>query len=227
MTKLHSITLAAALVLATAGALAAVGADEAAKLGKTLTPMGAEHAANAAGTIPPWDGGLTKAPPGYKEGSPYPDPYAQDKPLFTIDASNVERYKANLTPGQVEMIKRYPTWKMAVYPTRRSASFPEAHYRETTANATRVKLADGGNGAVGSKGGVPFPIPRDGLEVIWNHLMRYRGDSYAMTWSQAAVTRDGSTRSCGSSTNTTSTTATRRSPRPSARTTSSSTSCRP
>jgi hypothetical protein len=191
MTKLHSITLAAALVLATAGALAAVGADEAAKLGKTLTPMGAEHAANAAGTIPPWDGGLTKAPPGYKEGSPYPDPYAQDKPLFTIDASNVERYKANLTPGQVEMIKRYPTWKMAVYPTRRSASFPEAHYRETTANATRVKLADGGNGAVGSKGGVPFPIPRDGLEVIWNHLMRYRGDSYAMTWSQAAVTRDG------------------------------------
>lgn len=32
--------------------MAAVSADEAAKLGTTLTPMGAEMAGNAAGTIP-------------------------------------------------------------------------------------------------------------------------------------------------------------------------------
>jgi hypothetical protein len=80
---------------------------------------------------------------------------------------------------------------MNVYPTRRSAAFPEGHYKETIANATRVKLAGEGNGVVGSKGGIPFPIPKDPLEVMQNHLMRYRGDTYAMTWSQAAVTRSG------------------------------------
>jgi hypothetical protein len=170
---------------------AAVTADEAAQLGRTLTPMGAEKAGNAAGTIPAWEGGITRAPAGYKPGGHYVDPYANDKPLFTITAAEADRYKANLTPGQYAMLKKYPTWKMVVYPTRRSASFPEGHYKETMANATRVKLAEGGNGAVGTKGGVPFPIPKDALEVVWNHLMRYRGDTYAMTWSQAAVTRGG------------------------------------
>jgi hypothetical protein len=184
--------VAFALAAATHGvAQAAVSADEAAQLGKTLTPMGAEKAGNAAGTIPVWDGGLSKAPAGYKEGAHYPDPYAQDKPLFTIDASNAERYKTKLTPGQVAMLKRYPTWKMTVYPSRRSAAFPEAHYKETVANATKVKLAPGGNGIVGTTGGIPFPIPKSAQEVIWNHLVRYRGETYAMNWSQAAMTRDG------------------------------------
>jgi hypothetical protein len=179
------------LTLAAAPCHAAVTAEEAAQLGKSLTPMGAEKAGNSAGTIPAWDGGLTRAPAGYKEGSHYPDPFASDKPLFTITGADVDKYKANLTPGQVALLKRYSDWKMVVYPTRRSASFPEGHYKETIANATKAKLAEGGNGVTGTKGGVPFPIAKDGSEAIWNHLLRYRGDTYAMTWSQAAVTRDG------------------------------------
>jgi hypothetical protein len=191
---IHRIAAAstAALLFSTALVFAAVTAEEAARLGKDLTPMGAERAGNAAGTIPAWDGGLTKPAAGYKEGGHYPDPYAADKPLYTIDASNMEKYKANLTPGQRALLRRYPTWKMVVYPTRRSASFPEGHYGETIANATRVQLVEGGNGFTGTRGGVPFPIPKSGLEVIWNHLARYRGDTYAMNWSQAAVLRDGS-----------------------------------
>jgi hypothetical protein len=190
----RNAVLAGALALAFLArpAPAAVTADEAAQLGKTLTPMGAEKAGNAAGTIPAWDGGLTKAPAGYKDGSHYPDPYANDKPLFTITAANAGQYADRLTPGQIEMLKKYADWKILVYPTRRSAAFPEGHYKETLANATKVKLAEGGNGITGTKGGIPFPIPKSAQEVIWNHLMRYRGDSYAMTWSQAAVTRDGS-----------------------------------
>jgi hypothetical protein len=181
-----------ALSLSTTLALAAVSAQDAAQLGKNLTPMGAERAGNAAGTIPAWDGGLTKPVAGYKEGGHYPDPYAGDKPLFTIDATNMEKYKANLTPGQMALLKAHATWKMNVYPTRRSASFPAGHYKETAANATKVNLVSGGNGFSGTRGGIPFPIPTSGLEVIWNHLARYRGDTYGLNFSQASVQRDGS-----------------------------------
>ena len=41
--------------LAADGALAAVSADLAAELGKSLTPTGAEMAGNADGSIPPWN----------------------------------------------------------------------------------------------------------------------------------------------------------------------------
>ena len=102
-------------------AQAAVSADEAAALGKTLTPLGAEKAGNKDGSIPAWDGGLVKAQPGFKPGGHYPDPYASDKPLFTITAANAEQYKDKLSPGQMALLKRYADWKMVVYPTRRSA----------------------------------------------------------------------------------------------------------
>jgi hypothetical protein len=170
---------------------AAVSADEAAALGTTLTPMGAEKAGNAAGTIPEWAGGLTTAQPGFKPGGHYPDPYGSDKSLFTIDASNMERYKANLSPGQMALLKRYPNWKMKVYPTRRSAGYPQGIYDETRANATKVKLIESGNGFSGTTGGTPFPIPKSGLELIWNHITSYKGDTWRTSWSQAPVTAGG------------------------------------
>ncbi|MBL8539985.1 MAG: DUF1329 domain-containing protein [Betaproteobacteria bacterium] len=177
-----------ALVLATQYARAEATPDA---LGKSLTPMGAEKAGNAAGTIPAWEGGLTQCPSGHQPGNHYQNPFPDDKPLLTIDAGNMEKYQAHLSPGQMALLKKYPTWKMQVYPTRRTAAFPKLHYDETMANATRAKLVDGGNGVTGTQGGVPFPIPKNGQEAIWNHLLRYRGDTYAMDWSQAAVTRDG------------------------------------
>ncbi|MGZ5039855.1 MAG: DUF1329 domain-containing protein [Usitatibacter sp.] len=172
-------------------AAAELSAGDLAKLGTTLTPMGAEKAGNAAGTIPAWDGGITKVMPSYKPGGNYPDPYASDKPLFTIDQSNVDKYKDNLAPGQVAMIKKYSDYKMVVYPTRRSASYPTCAYNETKECAAKAKLAEGGNGVVGCSGGVPFPIPKDGNEAIWNAELHYAGDTYAMNWDQAAVTRTG------------------------------------
>jgi hypothetical protein len=172
-------------------AAAELSAGDLAKLGTTLTPMGAEKAGNAAGTIPAWDGGLTSAMPAYKSGGNYPDPYASDKALFTIDQSNVDKYKDNLSPGQVALIKKYPDYKMIVYPTHRSASYPTCAYNETKECAAHAKLAPGGNGVVGCSGGVPFPIPKDGNEAIWNAELHYAGDTYAMNWDQAAVTRTG------------------------------------
>ena len=185
--------LIAACLLLSFSALssAAVSPEEAAALGTTLTPLGAEKAGNKAGTIPEWTGGLTKPVAGFKTGGHYPDPYTADKPLFTIDASNMSKYAANLSPGQMALMKRYPTWKMKVYPSHRSAGYPQGIYDETKANATKVKLAEGGVGFTGTTGGTPFPIPKSGLEAIWNHIGSYKGDTYRTYWSQAPVTANG------------------------------------
>jgi len=174
-----------------APAAAELSAADVGKLGTTLTPLGGEKAGNAARSIPEWTGGITKPVAGYKPGEHYPDPFKDDKPTITITGANADQYKANLTDGAYAMLKKYPTYKMVVYPTRRSASAPEKAYQETKECAAKAKLAAGGNGVVGCNGGVPFPIPKDGNEAIWNTLLRYRGDTFAMHWSQAAVTRGG------------------------------------
>ena len=53
-------------------------ADNAARLGKGLTPVGANPKASADGTIPAWTGGLTKPVAGYRKGDYHPDPYGDD-----------------------------------------------------------------------------------------------------------------------------------------------------
>lgn len=173
------------------GAAIAVSADQAAKLGVELTPVGAEKAGNAEGTIPAWDGGITKAPAGFKTGEHYPNPFASEKPKFTITASNMAQYAEKLTVGQQALLKKYPTWKMNVYPTHRTAAYPQAIYNASKANATRVKLAEGDNGFDGTSVGVPFPIPQSGVEPILNHITAYRGDSFAISNQQVAVTTSG------------------------------------
>ena len=182
-----------ALSAISTAAHAQLSAADLAKLGTTLTPMGAEKAANAAGTIPAWDGGLTRVPAGitHKAHGHYPDPFTADKPQFTINAANMERYKDNLSPGQMAMLKQYPNYKLPVYQTRRTAAYPDAHYRETKDCAGKAKLSTGGNGVTGCTGGTPFPIPKNGLEAIWNMQLHYKGDTFAQHWAQAAVTASG------------------------------------
>jgi hypothetical protein len=88
---------------------------------------------------------------------------------MTITAANADAQKDKLTPGQLALFKAYPTYKMIVYPTRRSAAFPQAHYDETMANPPKAKLAPGGNGVVGTNGGVAFPVPKNGNEGDVEH----------------------------------------------------------
>ena len=129
LTMLAAATLGALTI--SAGAYAQLAAGDLAKLGTTLTPMGAEKAGNAAGTIPAWDGGITKVPAGvtFKTGGTYPDPFPTDKALFTITAATADKYKDNLSPGQLAMLKQYPTYKLNVFTTRRTAAYPEGHYK--------------------------------------------------------------------------------------------------
>lgn len=169
--------LAASLMaLAISSAVAAVGADEAKKLGTSLTALGAEQAGNADKSIPDYTGGLTTPPAGYKKGSGVrPDPYAADKPLYTIKAANMAQYESKLTVGAKELLKKFPTMRMDVYPTHRSVAVPKYVADNTLKNATSAKTVDGGLGLEGAYAGVPFPIPKSGTEVMWNHLMRYQG----------------------------------------------------
>ena len=122
-----ALTLAALCALGIT-AHAKLSTAEIERLSKDLTPVGAERAGNKDGTIPKWEGGLTKAPAGFDAKKGWADPYAADKPLFTITAANAEQYKDKLAPGQLALLKRYPSYKIDVYPTRRSAAFPDSAY---------------------------------------------------------------------------------------------------
>jgi hypothetical protein len=188
------VRLAAAVLLAQS-AWGAVSPQEAARLGQDLTPLGGEKAANADGTIPAWAGGLKSAADAgiasYHSPDHYPDPYASDKPLFTITSANLAQYAAKLTEGQKALFKAYPDYKMIVYPTHRSASAPERVYEATKRNATTAKLVPDGNGFTGAADGTPFPIPQNGLEVYWNHVTRYRGIAVGLQVGQAPMTASG------------------------------------
>ncbi|MGB0895537.1 MAG: DUF1329 domain-containing protein [Parashewanella sp.] len=187
--------LSAAMMLAITAPLAQakVSKEDAKQLGTTLTPLGAEVAGNADGSIPKWTGGLTQPVAGFTSGMHHPDPYPNDKIQFTITSANLDKYKSFLTPGQVALFKLYPeTYKMNVYQTRRSGASPQYVYDATLANATRAELADGGNGIKNAAIGVPFPIPANGLEAIWNHILRFRGVNVETSRGQAAPTASGS-----------------------------------
>jgi hypothetical protein len=165
-------------------------------VGPGLTPIGAEQAGNAAGTIPPWTGGITEVPAGYRPGVFHPDPYPEDPVLFNITAVNVDEHAARLSEGQIAMLRAYPeSWRMPVYRSRRSASFPNFVYQAVVENASRsVLITEGKGGVRESRIGSPFPVPKRGVEVIWNHTLRWRGIYIELSNGTAAVTRRGNYR---------------------------------
>jgi hypothetical protein len=180
------------LLFAATPVVAKVTSEEAAKLKGELTPTGAIRAGNPEGTIPEWTGGIEKCQEGRKEGEAYSNPYPDDKILFTITAQNMEQYADKLTAGDKAMFKRYPeTWKMNIYPTHRTAAWPQRIYDAVYRNATTAELAEGGNGVLNAVEGIPFPIPKQGIETIWNHLLRFRGESIYRVYGQIPVTAGG------------------------------------
>jgi tetratricopeptide (TPR) repeat protein len=158
-----------------------------------LTPIGAEAGGNADGSIPAWTGGLRQSdwPSGFAKGQRLQDPYADERPLFAISAANMARYRERLSPGHQALLARYPNYSMPVYPTRRSVGYPEAIYEASQANIGRAKLL-GPDALSGARLGVPFPKPQSGVEVMWNHRTRYRGNSLEMQTTQAVVPTRGS-----------------------------------
>ncbi len=183
------------LALGAQQAWAKVSPEEAEKLKNgTLTPSGAEPGANADGTITAWEGGITTPPPGYP-GAPearYPNIFPNDKPKFVITTQNLDQYKDKLTPGQLALFAKFPdTYKMPVYETKRTFANNDWVYEWNYKNALNAVVTNEGNGFEGAAVGIPFPIPKDGFEPIWNHKARFRGQSVRRWNNQAAVTTSG------------------------------------
>jgi hypothetical protein len=178
---------------------AQVSTTAADELGKSLTPFGSNKSSNKYKTIPPWTGGIVEMPDGYKgTGFPHIDPFASDEIKFSIDKSNYKDFKKKLTPGQYAMFEAYPsTFKINVYPTNRSHSMPDWVYKNTRKNALTSALSKNGLGIKNAFGGVPFPIlhgqnEEQALQVMWNHLTRWRGIYVTKHASEISVQRDGS-----------------------------------
>ena len=176
------------LLLASNVSLAKVTQDQANKLGNELTPIGAQMAGNSSGTIPAYTGGLTQD----INADQLKDIYADEKPLFTITSENLAQYQDNLSAGQRALFAKYPdTYKMPIYKTHRTAAFPQSVYKKAKSNATRTELVSGGAGLANFDETVPFAIPQNGLEVIWNHVSRYRGGSVERNSATLSVQRNG------------------------------------
>jgi hypothetical protein len=183
---------AAALLWVASATLAGVTELEAARLGgDELTPIGAERGGNAKGTIPAWTGGLDSSTVAFKPGKVLPDPYPADQKLFSITSKNMDQYADQLSEGQKALLRNHPdSWRMNVYPTRRSASYPDFVYQAVMLNATRTNLDISGLGGVTDADiSSPFPIPSQGVEVVWNHNLRWRGVAVERFEGLAAPTR--------------------------------------
>lgn len=167
----------AVIAVCGSNAFGALSVQEAEALKTTLTPLGAEKAGNAEGTIPAWDGGLLKQVPGFKNGAKRPDLFPDERPMFSITSENMGQYAEKLTEGTKALLKKYSGgFRIDVYPTHRTHAAPDWVYENTYKNALNGELD--GDVAVNVYGGIPFPIPKSGTEVMWNHLLRWRATSY-------------------------------------------------
>jgi hypothetical protein len=190
MTK-HGLLAGAVLSFLTVTAVsAAVTPEEAEKLKTTLTPVGAERAGNKDGTIPAWTGGVAQR--ARRDGEKFPDDlFPDEKPLFSITAQNMAQYGDKLADGTKALLQKYPSYRLDVYPSHRTASFPQYYYDNTFKNATNAKLTDDNSSVKGGFGGVLFPIPKNGWEVIWNHVLRPNPPSWKYGGTNLVGTSDG------------------------------------
>lgn len=193
--KKHEFVLSAALALSLAinYAHASVSDEEANALKSTLTPLGAERAGNSDGSIPEWTGGLTADVPGDKFGDVPADLFPGEEPLFTITAENADQYADKLNEGTKALLKQFPeSFYLKVYPSHRTAAAPQWVYDNTFANATQCNLTHEGLSVEGCYGGIPFPIPQNGNEVLWNFLLRVEAESIEHGYLNIIGNSDGS-----------------------------------
>ncbi|MDU9393937.1 DUF1329 domain-containing protein [Pseudomonas sp. zfem002] len=178
---IRPLVVAFATLLA-CGATQAAQSD-AAQLGSKLTPLGGEVAAGGNGAIPAWvEPGKQDSGWSYGEVRGQHWKFKDDKPLFSITAANVAQYAKQLSPGQLELFKKIPDYRMDVYPTRRTCGAPDFVVENTRKNVGFATLDSSGVALQEAHvPGIPFPMPTTGAEVMWNMKMRYRGVGFDMS----------------------------------------------
>lgn len=201
MTKTKLLLTATALTLfATSGAWAKAPAGEVAKLGSSLTPLGSEMAGTPDGEVPAWTGGLSSPPAGVnfdpKKMNP-PNPFSADPVKATITAANMGQFEDKLTDGHKAMLKKYSTYKMKVYQSRRTCALPQFAYDAAKFNAGNAELTPDGDGIKNFKVGLPFPIldsnpTKAAQQLIMNKRFSFRGFKNTRQFSAAPVQSNGS-----------------------------------
>jgi len=173
--------------------IAAVSVDEASKLNTDLTPLGAERNANSDGSIPEWTGGFSEKVTGASVGDIPVEIFSSETPLYQVNAKNSAEYAELLTDGTKALLAKYPdTFNLQVFPTHRTASAPKGVYKSTYDNALNCKTTHQGNSIEGCIGGIPFPIPKTGAEVMWNYVLRVEAPSIEYTFKNIVGNSDGS-----------------------------------
>ncbi len=104
----------------------------------------------------------------------------------------MREHASRLSVGSQKLLQQFPSLEMPVYPTHRSASYPEYVYEGIKQNMASAKLMKFGAGVEGARISSPFPIPKNGLEVLWNHTLRFRGQSISYEASTVHVNAAGS-----------------------------------
>ena len=186
--------VAALLVLSSIQtSVAAISVEEAEKLNGELTPLGAERKANSDGSIPEWKGGFSAKVTGASVGDIPVEIFSQETPIYQVNMKNVSEYTALLTDGTKALLAKYPdTFNLQVYPTHRTASAPKNVYKRTYDNALNCKTTYNGNSVEGCIGGIPFPVPKTGAEVMWNYILRVEAPSIEYSFKNIVGNSDGS-----------------------------------
>lgn len=193
MYKKNMISIALATVLLGVGTgQAAVTAEQAAALNSTLTPLGGERAGNADGSIPEWVPNPTINASSDMVGDIPANVFADEQPLLQISAANMAEHAERLSDGTKALLNKFPSFRIDVYPTHRTGVASQQVYDNTLRNATECETTEGGLSLSGCYGGIPFPIPQNGTEAIWNHLLRVENEATTVdSFRNIILTADG------------------------------------
>ncbi len=176
MSKVICIAIAMIFTIGAGLAQAKAPQDQIDRLGKDLTPIGAERAGNADGTIPEWNEKGLPIPEGWDWQQRRPDPYADEKPLFTITKDNYKQHADLLTEGQMALLERYEGYTMEIYPSHRDCTYPDWVYERSKKNAGRSTVDENDVYITDGWGPFLFPLPNTGVEIMWNHILGHIGE---------------------------------------------------
>ena len=187
--KSSAATVVAALLPKSSWAQASSYSAEDLK-GSTLTPFGSIRAGNADGSISAWTGENLTLPADFENGTT-PQFFTDEKPLYSITGANYTKYQDKLPAGAIALLQKYPNFRLDVYLTHRTAIAPQYVYDNIYKNATNAQLSADGNSVTGAYGGIPFPFPKNGNEVMWNHELSWQGTTVQYSNDAHLVSADG------------------------------------
>ncbi len=166
-----------------------VSPEQAARLTRDLTPLGATRSANSDGSIPEWE--LDTMPA--ETHSKLLNDLEKETPLFTVTHANMDQHLELLSPGLQRLLTTYPdTFYIPVYQTHRTARLPDWLYENAIKNASEAKISESGGNVTYALPGIPFPIPNSGEEAIWNHELRWKGLFFKLNTIEAIINKNGS-----------------------------------